>query len=347
MSLRLDVDFPEEAFRAWAGTTLAGNGPFEVDRVPGGNSNVTLLLSREGHRWVLRCPPPGATTSTHDLIRETNILVALRDSDIPHARLVGVCEEPDVIGSPFAVLEWVEGICPYASLPAAATAADAAQLAAHVVEVLCRVHALPPTGSLATMGRASDFCARQPRRWLSQLDKCRTRELPDLDCALALLGQQVPAEHAGVLIHGDYGLHNLMTTAHPPLRVVAVLDWETATIGHPFLDLGHLLLFWPGSTDPTPWRRGLPEVPRGLFPPRQYVLERYVRCSGSDDVESIGWFAALAAVRMAVILEGTYKRVRNRPSEDPFIVGLAQTVPYLAQLGLELIEGGWDRMGLS
>jgi aminoglycoside phosphotransferase (APT) family kinase protein len=340
--------FPEQAFRAWAETRLSGNGEFQVSRLKGGNSNEMLVLSRTGRRWVLRRPPPGASRATHDLAREMTILSGLRDSDVPHAALVAGCADPAVMGTPFAVLEWVDGMCPYASLPGDADSHDAAVLAESLVKVLSQIHAVPwATGPLAPMGRATDFCARQAARWTAQLDSYRGRALPDLDGALALLDRRVPSEHPGALIHGDYGLHNVLTTDEPPLRVMAVVDWETATIGHPLSDLGHLLTFWPESSDPTPWRDGLPPVAPGLYPPRQRLVEHYMTYSDSDSVDDVVWFAALAALRMAVILEGTYQRRRGVHSDDPFTTNLDRIVPYLARLGMEYLEGGNDRLGLA
>ncbi len=282
-------------------------GPLTAQLLAGGRSNLTYLLGDGTGRWVLRRPPLGHVLETaHDMGREHRLLAALFPTDVPVPRpllLVG----PEVIGAPFYVMEFADGqvLRDRADLervePAAATA-----LADELVDVLGRLHRLDPGRvGLADLGRPAGYLERQLRRWARQLEASRSRDLPELDRLAARLGERVPAGQAAAVVHGDYRLDNVVVDPGDG-HVVAVLDWEMATLGDPLADVASTVVWWDGMAGLDSPVAAVPADVPG-FPGGDHLLAAYARHSALD-LTGLPWYLGFAFFKIAAIFEGIHFR---------------------------------------
>ncbi len=299
----LDLD----AFGAWFEKACPGEvtGPLTGELVAGGKSNLTYVVG-DGHReWVVRRPPLGHVLATaHDMTREHRVITALRDTDVPVPRTYALCEDEDVIGAKFYVMERVHGT-PYR------TAAELAALgperteaiSRRTVETLATLHRVDPAAvGLADFGRPEGFLERQVRRWKKQLDASRSRDLEGADELHDLLAANIPAEQAPAIVHGDYRLDNLLIDEHD--EIAAVLDWEMATLGDPLTDVALMLVYGDLArlTDSVADASSAPGYLSG-----EEVVELYAERSGRD-LSAMGFYLGLASFKLAVILEGIHFR---------------------------------------
>ncbi|MFC4565388.1 phosphotransferase family protein [Nocardiopsis mangrovi] len=300
--------------------------------IAGGRSNLTYLVT-DGHgRWVVRRPPLGHVLPTaHDMGREHRVISALAPTAVPVPRTVLSCPDPDVIGAPFYVMEFVEGT-PFrrAGHLDALGAERTRAIALAMVDTLVALHAVDPAGAgLADFGRPDGFTARQLRRWGKQLDASRSRELPGIDELHRRLAARVPESPHAAIVHGDYRLDNLLVDGGD--RVTAVLDWEMSTLGDPLTDLGLLLAY------------GSPAIPDGAgvsdahlaagYPATDEIAERYARGSGRD-VAGLDWYAGFAFFKIAVILEGIHYRFAQGRTVGADFDRIGGVVPGLIDAGL-------------
>ncbi|MEU5994795.1 phosphotransferase family protein [Spirillospora sp. NPDC047418] len=279
--------------------------PLRARLVDGGRSNLTYEVSDGRGSWIVRRPPLGHVLATaHDMAREYRVMTALAGTAVPVPATYALCEDPDVIGAPFYVMEMVEGT-PYRSAAELAPLGPArvARIADRMIDTLVDLHGVDPASAgLAGFGRPEGFLARQVRRWKKQLDASFSRELPAAGELHALLEANLPAESAHAIVHGDYRLDNLLVDSRD--RIAAVLDWEMATLGDPLTDLA-LLLVYMGRGAPVPGARDAAAAPG--FPAPDEVVARYAERSGRD-LSSIGFYVALACFKLAVISEGIHYR---------------------------------------
>jgi aminoglycoside phosphotransferase (APT) family kinase protein len=332
---------PERELRAWLDDRVPGTGAFAVQRVTSGHSNEMFRLERGGHAWMLRRPPrvlnaPGA----HDMAREFLVLEALAGSGVPHAEPVALCEDPAVIGAPFYVMGWIDGVRPYDGLPRALDGPDArAGIAYELFDALADLHNLDwKNAGLDGFGRPEGFAERQVPRWTKQLTSYQTRALPDLTAAGAWLADHVPAMQRPALIHGDYGLHNVLFADRIPVRMLAVVDWETATIGDPLMDAGYLLALWLEGDEPQRWSAAALPYDVAGYPARKELAARYADRTGLD-LGAIDWYRAMTLFKVACILEGGYTRYRQGATDDPGLAHFETDVPNLAAYALAVTRG--------
>ncbi|GII62296.1 acyl-CoA dehydrogenase [Sphaerisporangium krabiense] len=266
-------------------------GTLTAEVIHGGKSNLTYLV-RDGDRgYVVRRPPLGHVLATaHDMGREFRVMTALRDTGVPVPRTYHLCEDPDVIGAPFYVMEYVEG-----DRPPATPALDA-----ELVAVLARLHEVDPAAvGLDGFGRPEGFLERQVRRWKRQLDASRGRDLPGMDALHDRLAGTVPVTQRHAIVHGDFKLGNTIIAAG---RVRAVLDWEMSTLGDPLTDLALFLLY--AEFEALDMGEG---ARAGEHMPGAELARRYARGTGLD-LSRLGWYVALACFKLAVIAEGIHVR---------------------------------------
>lgn len=301
------------AMAAWFEEQGIGlQAPLIFDRVGLGQSNLTYLVTdARGTRLVLRRPPMGELlASAHDVAREHRILAALQGTDVPLPVVHGLCEEPAVADVPVLVVSFVDG----AVLDERADAERLGEGARHAVglsltDTLVRIHGvdLEQVG-LADLASHKPYAARQLRRWSGQWDLSRTRDLPELDRLTDRLHEREPAPGEIALVHGDSHLRNVIVDP-ADARVLAILDWELATLGDPLADLGTLLAYWPQPGD-APTMRFDASMVDG-FATREELVEHYVSTSGRD-VSALPFWHALGLWKLAIILEG----VRRRQLDD-------------------------------
>lgn len=318
--------------------------PLQVERIRGGHSNETFFITRGGEQWALRRPPRGPLLPTaHDVAREYRVLHGLEQTNVPIPRPILLCDDPSVIGAPFYLMERVQGVVIRASLPEAfATEEACAAIGFEVIDRLADLHAVDwQAVGLGDLGKPQGYLERQLRRWTGQLDASRNRPLPDLDAVTAWLQAHLPESPAATIVHGDYRLDNLMFAPDLPLRVVAILDWEMATLGDPLADVGYLLSFWREPGDPDMGALGDAAwnvTAQPGFPTRAQLVERYAARTGRQ-MDHVAFYVALAIWKLAILLEGSYKRHLSGTTDDPFFATLGKGIPALARRALAVCEG--------
>ncbi|HEX2706635.1 MAG TPA: phosphotransferase family protein [Solirubrobacterales bacterium] len=325
---------PLEAFLDDAGL---GSGPIEASAIGGGHSNVTYLLRRGEESLVLRRPPRGPLPpSAHDVLREARLLSALGPLGFRVPEVLATCEDGNVIGAPFYVMPFVAGHVLTATLPPEIGDAGApARIAEELVDCLVELHAIDVEGAgLAAFGRADGYLERQIKRFGGLLELNATRPLPDLERLAEWLAANIPDSPAATVVHGDYRLGNVMFAPSSP-RLVAVLDWEMATIGDPLADVGYMTAMWAQPDDPPNPVGDLSEVTRlPGFPGREALAERYVAATGLS-LDALGWYQVLALWKAAIFLEGSYKRYQAGTTVDTYFARLGEGVEKIGRLAYE------------
>jgi aminoglycoside phosphotransferase (APT) family kinase protein len=273
-----------------------------------GRSNAMFLLGRGASRWVLRRPAQVAIDRADEgMRREFRLLAALAGSPVPHPAVVALCDDHAVLGCTFYVMEQVEGVHPLPAPPALDDEVHRAELAFAMVDALAAIHEVDwRAAGLADLGRPEQFHERQVSRWTKQLASYEGRELPGMDVVTGWLAANLPAAFEPTIMHGDFHMMNVLVAEDAPGRVTAVLDWETATIGDPLLDLAGFCEIW------------VPAAGAG-WPPRDALVARYRKARGLDDLGDLTYYDVLYNFRLAVLLEGIYQRSRRdptRPDQD-------------------------------
>jgi aminoglycoside phosphotransferase (APT) family kinase protein len=323
---------------------LAGAGldaPADLSPVPigDGHSNVTFKLSTG---VVLRRPPRGPLPpSAHDVLREAWLLRALQATIVRTPKVLASCEDPSVIGAPFFVMEFVGGDVITDSLPPALDSpAQRANVAWELIDSLVEVHAVDWTAAgLTDFGRPSGYLERQLRRFKGLWEHNRTREVPEIDEVAAWLAANMPESPPATIVHGDYRVGNTIFANGAPARLVAILDWEMATIGDPLADLGYMLTHWRQPDDP-PVPFSLHELTKlPGFPTRAEVVSRYEERSGRS-MTALPFYMTLALWKAAVFMEGNYRRATAGSTDDPYLKSFGDAVVMLAQRALDVTRGG-------
>ena len=326
-----------DGVRAFLDEHGLGTGDVRARRIgEGGGSNFTFLLERESGSFVLRRPPrPPLPPSAHDVVREARLQLALREAGFDRLpTIVAVCEDETLLGVPFYVMAYLDGVVPTDEAPPGLDeGAPRRALGQDLVDALVEIHAADvSTPALAAFVRPGSYNERQARRFAQLWEINKTRELPRVDEVGAWLGRHVPDPLPPTVVHGDYRLGNTMVGHDDPTRIVAVLDWEMGAIGDPRADVGYLLATYSEPGGPPNPLGTSPITALAGFPSRAELVERYVAESGRD-VEPLAWFEALALWKAAVFCEAIYGRyVRGElGAEDTRAARFEQGVPYLAE----------------
>jgi aminoglycoside phosphotransferase (APT) family kinase protein len=315
-------------------------GPISVRRIGDGHSNITYAIAGGSQQWVLRRPPRGPLPpSAHDVLREARLLDTLSGGSVRVPEVVAVCDDPQVIGAPFYVMPFITGDVLTTQLPSAYVQSQhPKQIAAQLVEALVELHAVD-TASRARSGlsHGEEYLERQLRRFRGLLERNATRPLPELAQVADWLDANRPSSSSVTMVHGDYRLGNTIFTAHPRPRLVAILDWEMATLGDPLADIGYMTAMWAEADDPEDPMLALSRVTRlPGFPSREWLAERYARDVGVDRLQ-LDWYQTLAMWKSAIFLESSYKRFRDGTTDDRYFAGLREGVPALARRALRSI----------
>jgi aminoglycoside phosphotransferase (APT) family kinase protein len=297
--------------------------PLGFALIAGGHSNLTYCVTdAAGRRVVLRRPPLGAVLATaHDMGREHRIIAALAGTGVPVPPALGLCSDAGVNGAPFYVMAFVEGVVLDSgpSVEKHVPLVARRGLGRHVIEVLARLHAVDVDAvGLGDLGRREGYVPRQLKRWRTQWEQSKTRELPAMEEIYEALQSGIPEQRGAGVVHGDYRLGNMLTGADA--RIAAVLDWELCTLGDPLADLGYLMNNWAEPGESGPESRGAalaPSVAPG-FPSRREMLDHYAELSGRE-VSGIDYYRAFSYWRLAAIVEGVLARylkgVMGKPAD--------------------------------
>jgi aminoglycoside phosphotransferase (APT) family kinase protein len=320
----------------------AGAGSIEIERHLAGHSNETFFVGLDGRRFVLRRPPRGAFLPTaHDVGREYRVLSSLAETSVRAPRPILMCDDPDVIGAPFYLMERVEGAVIRNALPQAFEVDIGCRQAIgeELVDGLVELHAVDWRAvGLDGFGKPSGYLERQLRRWNGQLALTEplTRPLDDLHRVGRWLEEHLPAGGEVTIVHGDYKLDNVAYRGDAPACLVAILDWEMSTLGDPLADVGWMLSFWRDSTDPG--ESILDDQTVTMLPgfqSRDELRARYEARTGRR-TEDLAFYMALAVWKLAILLEGSYARRLAGVTDDPFFARLEAGVPALAGMALSL-----------
>jgi aminoglycoside phosphotransferase (APT) family kinase protein len=318
-----------EPLARWLDARGLGSGPLRATRIGAGHSNATFLLARGDERMVLRrAPRPPLPPSAHDMLREARVIGALAGR-VRVPELLAVCPEGDVLGVPFYVMRELHGHVVTDTLPAMLAAPAARRQAGlDLVDALAELHAVDvDAAGLAGLGRPEGYLERQVQRFEALWEHHATRELPLVGTLAGWLRSALPPSPAATVVHGDYRLGNVMLAQAEP-RVLALLDWELATLGDPLADLGYLVAtYTDGSSEPTALELS-PATRCEGFPSRSELVERYRERSGRA-VAALAWYEALALWKAAVFCEGLYGRYLRGETADPWTAGLGTGVPGL------------------
>jgi aminoglycoside phosphotransferase (APT) family kinase protein len=324
---------------------LSGGGELRASPIGDGHSNVTYLLRSGDAELVLRRPPRGPLPpSAHDVLREARLLRALAPTGARVPRVLAVGDDEAVIGAPFYVMERVAGTVVTDELPPDLdTPAQRRRLGEELVDALVEVHAVD-WRACGLEGFSSDpdgYLERQLRRFGGLWEHLKTREIDAVEHVGAWLAEHRPRSPSATIVHGDYRLGNAMMAAGAPARLVAIFDWEMATIGDPLADLGYLCALWVQRDDPE-----LPSLfefggitRREGFLTRAELVARYEARSGRP-MTDIRWYRTLALWKAAVFMEGNYRRAISGTTDDPWLKGFGAGVVELAERARALTLGG-------
>jgi aminoglycoside phosphotransferase (APT) family kinase protein len=304
-----------------------------------GHSNVTFALSTG---VVVRRPPRGPLPpSAHDVLREARLLKALEDTPVRVPRVLAVCPDLDVIGAPFYVMERVAGEVITDSIPGALDNPEQrARIADQLIDALVELHSVDWAAvSLEGFGKPSGYLERQLRRFTGLWEHNRTRELPEVEQLHDWLAANMPESPEATIVHGDYRLGNTMFAAGAPARLVAIFDWEMATIGDPLADLGYLVMSWTQPGDPASkfMLQRVTMLPG--FPTRQELIGRYEERSGRS-MKAVNWYVTLALWKAVVFMEGNYKRALTGSTDDPYLKSFGDGVVEIAQRAVQVSQHG-------
>ncbi len=319
-----------------------GAGPIEPVRIGEGHSNVTYLLRQGGvERLVLRRPPrPPLPPSAHDVLREARLLSAVQDTELRVPPVVAVCADESVLGVPFYVMERVEGTVITSTVPEALdTPAERGRIGEQLVDALVEMHSVDWRAcGLEGFGKPTGYLERQLRRFGGLWEHNKTRELPVVAEVGDWLAQNIPESPAATIVHGDYRLGNTMFAHDAPAELVAIFDWEMATIGDPLADLGYLTATWarPDELRETMFDRFSVTHAEG-FLSRDELVARYEERTGRP-ASDLRWYQALALWKAAVFMEGNYKRSLAGTTDDPWLKTFDEGVPQLADAARQLTE---------
>jgi aminoglycoside phosphotransferase (APT) family kinase protein len=324
---------------------LAANGldaPEDIAAVPigDGHSNVTFGLSTG---VVLRRPPRGPLPpSAHDVLREARLLHALEPTPVRVPTVLAVCDDESVIGSPFYVMQEVQGDVITDSMPEALDTPDErSRVADELIDSLVELHSVDWTAiGLEGFGKPSGYLERQLRRFNGLWEHNRTRELPEVEQVGSWLAANMPDSPPATIVHGDYRLGNTMFASNSPARLIAILDWEMATIGDPLADVGYMMIHWTRPGDEV-GRFNLHSVTTlDGFPNRDELIERYEQRSGRS-MQALNWYVTLALWKAVVFMEGNYKRAVAGSTDDPYLKTFGEGVLELARRAVHVSQHGF------
>jgi aminoglycoside phosphotransferase (APT) family kinase protein len=314
-----------------------------IELIAGGRSNLTYRLDfGSSARLVLRRPPLGHVLPTaHDMAREYRVLTALNGTAIPVPAPVALCRDPNVIGAPFYLMEYVDGLVLRSREDGdQVTPEQARQLSELLAGMLAAIHGVDLEAvGLASFGRPEGYLARQLARWQRQWELSVTREMPGYDRLVERLAAALPEAGQGTLVHGDFRLDNMLVSLGGRPDIKAVVDWEMSTLGDPLADLGLTLMYWADAGDED-WRMinvGAAVTALPGFFSRTQLANRYAELTGRD-VSGIGYYMAFGCFKLAVVLEGIHARYLQHKTVGEGFDREGEAVPLLIARAHQMLD---------
>jgi aminoglycoside phosphotransferase (APT) family kinase protein len=295
------------------------DGPLSVQQFPSGHSNLTYFISLGGSEMVLRRPPFGSKVkSAHDMGREYRVLSRLH-SAYPAPRALLYCDDIQILGAPFYLMERIHGIILRRKMPSGLNIQPqrVRELDESFIDTLARLHDLDYAAiGLGDLGRPEGYLERQVRGWIERYQGSRTHDLPEVEHLSAWLIKHLPAQSGAALIHNDYKFDNMILDAGDITRIKGVLDWEMCTLGDPLADLGTAIAYWVEQNDPPELKSvhwGPTSLPGSLT--RAQLVQRYAEKTARD-VSNIVYYYVFALFKTAVITQQIYYRYHHGLTKD-------------------------------
>jgi aminoglycoside phosphotransferase (APT) family kinase protein len=316
------------------------SGPLEVEQFRGGQSNPTYLLAGGSKRWVLRAKPGPAAKllpSAHAVEREFRVITALGQAGVPVPRTYCLCEDENIIGRSFYVMEYVEGRVLWEQSLPEMTRPERAAIYDEMNRVIAMLHRVDyRAAGLSDYGRPGNYLARQIGRWSRQYRASETEKIEAIDRLIAWLPENIPAGDETAVVHGDYRLDNLVFHPREP-RILAVLDWELSTLGHPLADFSYHCMSWhipPGQF------RGIAGLDLALLgiPSESQYIGSYCERTGRAEIEHWDFYLAYGLFRIAAILQGVMKRALEGTASSAEALEAGRRTRPLAELGWKYAE---------
>ncbi|OYZ97635.1 MAG: phosphotransferase family protein [Novosphingobium sp. 17-62-8] len=337
---KVRVAFDEAALECWLAANVEGyTGLLTVEQFNGGQSNPTYRLTTPTARYVLRRKPPGPLLKgAHDVLREARVQTALYGTDVPIARIYGTCEDESVIGSAFYVMDMVEGRviwdASFSEVPKESRAAYFDEMN----RVIAALHSVDHVAvGLGEFGRPGNYFARQIGRWSKQyLEDDLAGRLPDMDALVEWLPTAIPEGDETTVVHGDFRCDNMIFHPTEP-RVLAVLDWELSTLGHPLADFAYHAMMYRMPGDIVAGLGGADPVPLGLPTEAEYIAA-YCQRTGRTEIANWDFYLAFNFFRLAAIFHGIKGRVLRGTASNAQAKERAEALPRLAALARQAME---------
>ncbi|GAB3262332.1 phosphotransferase family protein [Alteromonas gracilis] len=341
--VREEDAFDTAAAVAWlADQGVVLSGDVQVRQYAGGASNLTYSLRGDDHDLILRRPPSGQKAKgAHDMGREYRIQAALREPFGLVPRMVALCDDPSVLGSDFYVMERVDGLIPRREMGFDLDPDATRRLCSNALDVLVDLHRVEPTGDLAALSKGEGYVERQVSGWSTRFRNASTGQV-DLEDVMTWLEDHRPADVASCVIHNDFRFDNMVLDRSDPTRILALLDWEMATVGDPLMELGGTLAYWVEPTDDEFFLqfRRQPTTHPGMLT-RAEVVEMYCERTGrSLTAEQWRFYEVFGLFRLAVIAEQIFHRYFHGQTTNEAYAGFGPAVAYLADRCRRIIAEG-------
>ena len=332
IDVRANHRFDEHALQQYLRENLAGfSGDVRIQQFEAGQSNPTFLLNTQDSAFVLRKKPPGQLLpSAHQIEREYRIYRALAGTDVPVPRTHLLCDDESIIGTPFYVMDYLQGrVFADAGLPGI-NPNERAAISDEMIRILAALHLLDYKAlGLADFGKPGNYFARQIGRWTKQYVAAATHDIPSMNRLMDWLPENTPNDETTTIVHGDFQLYNLMYHPTNP-TVLAVLDWELATLGHPLADLAYNCMKYHSAVP------GQNVAPGDGIPDEAEVIAEYCQYTGRSGIEHWNFYLAFSFFRLASIVQGVYKRGLQGNASSARAMQMKDAVHVMSDKGWEL-----------
>jgi len=318
------------------------SGEPEIRQYPGGASNLTYQIDYGDRSFVLRRPPFGRIAkSAHDMLREARIMEALKPVYPYVPDIIAICDDHDVLGADFYIMERLEGIILRQDFPKGFELGpeDTSKLCKSVIDKLVELHQVDyQAAGLDHIGKGSGYVKRQIDGWSDRFRKAHTDDVGDFEKVMAWLQEKMPEDHSLCVIHNDFRFDNAVLNPDNPFEVIGILDWEMATLGDPLMDLGNSLAYWVQADDEGPFQmmRRQPTHRPGMMTRRE-VVDYYLEKSGFT-IDSFDYYEVYGLFRLAAIVQQIYYRFYHGQTSDKRFAGFGHAANYLQKRCERLIE---------
>ena len=322
----------EAKLAAWMSANVADfEGPVEVLKFAGGQSNPTYRVNAKSGSYVLRRKPFGPLLpSAHAVDREYKVIAGLHPTGFPVAKPYGLCTDDSVIGSWFYIMAMVEGRTIWDGAMPGSNPTERRATYEAMIDTLAALHAIDvDAAGLADYGKPGNYFGRQVDRWTKQYRASETETMPEMERLIDWLPKTLPEQTRTSIVHGDYRIDNMIFAAKEP-KVIAVLDWELGTLGDPLADFTYVAMAWVTSNG---GRSGVMDLDRAALgiPELDEMVARYCAATGRDGIPDINWYFAYNFFRLAGIIQGIKKRVIDGTATSPHARDMSERVRPLAE----------------